>query len=207
MSSNTKAVQSNSSRVSVRIMVQIAMLAAVAGVLMLIEVPLGFAPPFYKLDLSEVPVLIGCFSMGPMAGATIELVKILINFILNGTTTAGVGEFANLLIGCSIVVPAGIIYRKMTTRRGALIGMITGTLCMTIAGAFLNAYLLLPTYARVFGMPIEGLIEMGTAVNSSIDGMLTFILLAVVPFNLLKGAVVTTVTMLVYKKISPILKN
>ena len=185
---------------------QIGMLGAIATVLMLFEIPLPFAPSFYEMDLSEVPVLIGCFAMGPFAGAMIELVKIILNFVIGGTKTAGVGEAANFIIGCSFCVPAGIIYKKKTTKKGAITGMVVGTLFMTILGCFVNAYILLPTYAAAFKMPIDGLIEMGTKVNASIDSLLTFVMFAVVPFNLLKGIVVSVVVLCIYKKISPILK-
>ena len=105
------------SRVKIRTIAQIGMLSAIAVVLMLFEIPLPFAPAFYEIDFSEVPVLVGCFAMGPLAGAVIELIKIILNLAINGTMTAGVGEVANFLIGCSLVVPAGLIYRKMKTRK------------------------------------------------------------------------------------------
>ena len=108
---------------NVKMLVQIAMLSAVAAVLMLVEFPLPFlAPSFYQLDFSEVPVLIGAFAMGPLAGAAIELVKILMNFVLNGTVTAGIGELANFLMGCALVVPAGMIYRRVKNKKYAMIG-------------------------------------------------------------------------------------
>lgn len=196
--------QKSSSKIKVRTITQIGMLAAVATVLMLFEIPLPFAPSFYEIDFSEVPVLIGCFAMGPVAGAVIELIKILLNFVINGTATAGVGELANFIIGCGLCVPAGIIYRKMKTRKGAIIGMVTGTALMTFVGCFLNAYILLPTYAKAFGMPIDALVAMGTAVNGKITDLLTFVAFAVAPFNLLKGALVSLIVLLIYKKISPI---
>lgn len=189
-----------------RMITQIGMLGAIAVVLMLFEIPLPFAPSFYEIDFSEVPVLIGCFAMGPLAGALIELVKIILNFLINGTMTAGVGEIANFIIGCSFCVPAGIIYKKNKTRIGAILGMIFGTVFMTVLGCFVNAYILLPTYAAAFKMPIDGLIAMGTAVNESINSLLTFVMLAVVPFNLLKGILVSIIVLCIYKKISPILK-
>lgn len=192
-------------KVGVRSIAQIGMLAAIAVVLMLFEIPLPFVPSFYKMDFSEVPVLIGCFAMGPIAGAAIELIKIILNFAVNGTTTAGVGELANFLIGCALVVPAGVIYRKMKTRRGAITGMLAGTLFMTLVGCVLNAYVLLPVYGAAFQMPIESLIEMGTAINSNITDTLTFVAFGVAPFNLLKGILVSLIVFLVYKKISPIL--
>ena len=192
--------------ISVRMLVQIGMLSAVAVVLMLFEIPLPFAPSFYEIDFSEVPVLIGCFAMGPAAGAAIELVKILLNFVINGTQTAGVGELANFIIGCSFVIPAGIIYKRDHSKKGALIGMIAGTLLMVALGCVMNAFVLLPVYGKAFGMPIEALIGMGTAVNPNITSLSTFVMFAVAPFNLLKGFLDSVIVMLIYKKISPILK-
>ncbi len=195
----------NDKKINTKMMAQMGMLSAIAVVLMLFEIPLPFAPSFYEIDFSEVPVLIGCFAMGPMAGVIIELLKILLNLCINGTVTAGVGEFANFLIGCALVLPAAFIYKKKKTKKGAIIGLVTGTLFMTFIGCFINAYLLLPTYAKAFGMPIEALVEMGSAVNASITDLFTFVMFAVVPFNLLKGIVVSVIVLLVYKKISPIL--
>ena len=193
-------------RTGVRTIVQAGMLGAIAVVLMLFEIPLPFAPSFYEIDFSEVPVMIGTFAIGPVAGVAIELVKILLNFIINGTTTAGVGEVANFLIGCALVVPAGIIYRRKRTRTGAIIGMAVGTVFMTLIGCLLNAYVLLPVYATAFQMPIDALVAMGTAVNGSIDSLFTFVAFAVAPFNLLKGVLVSLIVFLIYKKISPVFR-
>lgn len=193
-------------KVNAKKMAQIGMLSAIAVVLMLFEIPLPFAPPFYEIDFSEVPVLIGCFSMGPMAGVIIELLKIVLNLCINGTMTAGVGELANFLIGCALVLPASLIYKRKKTKKYALVGLVTGTVFMTVFGCFINAYVMLPTYAKAFGMPIEALVEMGTAVNANITDLLTFVMFAVVPFNLLKGVLVSVIVFLIYKKISPILK-
>lgn len=206
MSTDAVVKTKGNSGTKVRMMAQMGMLSAIAVVLMLFEIPLPFAPSFYEIDFSEVPVLIGCFTMGPLAGAIIELLKILLNFAINGTATAGVGEVANFLIGCAFVIPAAIIYKKKRTRTGAIIGMVTGTLFMTFIGCFLNAFVLLPTYAKAFGMPIDALVGMGTAVNSHITSLTTFVIFVVAPFNLLKGFLVSLIVFLIYKKISPILK-
>ena len=206
MSTETNVAVKREPKVRVRTIVQIGMLSAIAVVLMLFEIPLPFAPSFYEIDFSEVPVLIGCFVMGPMAGIVIELVKILLNLLINGTMTAGVGEIANFFIGCAFCVPAGIIYKKMHTRKGALIGMAVGTVIMTFLGCFLNAFVLLPAYAAAFQMPIDALVSMGTAVNANITSLLTFVMFAVAPFNLLKGILVSLIVLLIYKKISPIFK-
>ncbi len=194
-------------KLTTRYLTQIAMLGAVATVLMLIEFPLPFlAPPFYELDFSEVPVLVGCFAMGPTAGVLIELIKVLLNLLINGTKTACVGELANFVIGCAFVLPAGWVYRWKHTRKGALLGMATGTLTLTVLGCFINAYVMLPTYAAAFHLPIDQLIAMGTAVNAGIDNLFTFVVLAVAPFNLLKGVLVSIIVFCIYKKIRPILR-
>lgn len=192
-------------KVNVRTLVQVGMLSALAIILMQFEIPLPFAPAFYKIDFSEVPVLIGCFSMGPFAGILIELIKVLLNLAIKGTMTMGIGDAANFLIGCAFCIPAALIYQKKHTKRGAAIGMAVGTVFMTALGCVLNAYILLPVYAKAFEMPLDALISMGTEVNGAINGLMTFVLLAVAPFNLLKGIVVSLIVLFVYKKIRQVL--
>lgn len=206
MSTQTNSVTGIQTRVRVRTIVQVGMLAAISVVLMLFEIPLPFAPSFYEIDFSEVPVLVGAFAMGPVAGMAIELVKILLNFVITGTDTAGVGELANFIIGCSLCVPAAMIYKKKKTRKGALTGMVAGTVLMVVIGCFINAYVMLPVYAKAFGLPIDALIQMGTAVNPNITSLTSFVIFAVAPFNLLKAVLVSLVVLLIYKKISPIFK-
>ncbi|HIZ82191.1 MAG TPA: ECF transporter S component [Candidatus Mediterraneibacter pullistercoris] len=190
----------------VRALANIGMLAALSVILMLFEIPLPFAPSFYEIDFSEVPVMVGCFAMGPFAGALIEFVKILLNFVFTGTDTAGVGELANFIIGCSLCVPAGLIYRRRRTRMTALAGMAVGTVTMTVVGCAVNAFILLPAYATAFGMPMDALVEMGAAVNPNITNLTTFVVFAVGPFNILKGVLVSTIVFLIYKKISPVFR-
>lgn len=204
MSSNAMTKPGANNSAKVRMMAQIAMLTAVSEVLMLFDIPLPFAPTFYKIDLSEVPILIGCFAMGPVAGVIIEALKILLNFLLSGTVTAGVGELANFAIGCAMVLPAGLIYNHHKTRKNAIIGMAAGTLTMTVAGGLLNAFVLLPAYAAAFG-GMDAIIGLGNAVNGNITGLQSFVLFAVVPFNLVKGVVVSIVTFLLYKRVSRVL--
>ena len=208
MESNTNMMSKSHSNTpkgtaKTRRLVQIAMLAAVSAVLMLFEFPIPFlAPSFYEMDFSEIPILIGSFAMGPLAGACIELIKVLINLVINGTDTMFVGEFANLLMGCALVVPAGYIYKTHKTRKHALIGMAAGAICMAAAAVFL----LLPAYGKAFGMSMDVIINAGAAINSAIDSLLKFCLLAVAPFNLLKGILVSVITFLLYKHISRLLK-
>ncbi len=196
----------NKKILSIRNVVQIGMFGALAAILMLFEFPLPFiAPSFYELDLSEIPVLIGTFSMGPVAGVLIELIKILLKLVLKGTSTAYVGDVANFVIGCFFLLPAGIIYKMKRTRKGAVIGMVAGTLVMAAAGGIMNAYVLLPFYSQFYGMPMEALIAAGTEVNSLITSIPTFVLIAVVPFNLIKGIIVSLITYLIYKRVRVII--
>lgn len=190
---------------STKVMVQIAMLSAVAIILMLFDFPLPFAPSFYKLDFSDLPVVIGAFAIGPVAGVMVEAIKILLNFLVNGSTTAGVGEFANFVIGCAFVLPAALIYSRNKSKKSAVIGLIVGTGLMTIAGCIINAYVLLPAYAAAFHWEIAALVELGHAVNPAIHSLWSFILLAVAPFNLVKGTLVSGITLVIYKKIRVIL--
>jgi riboflavin transporter FmnP len=207
MTNNKTKRSAGRSALSVQDIAFIGMFGAVASVLMFLEFPLPFAPSFYELDFSEVPVLIGSFALGPVAGILIELIKILIHLVIKGTHTAGVGEVANFIIGCALVLPAGFIYRLRKNRKRALIGMAVGTLTMTAAGCLINAFVLLPTYAAAFGMPMEALIDMGNAVNHSVHDLATFAILCVGPFNLLKGVLVSVVTMILYKRISGLIKR
>ena len=192
-------------KVNTRTLVQIGMLSALAIILMQFEIPLPFAPAFYKIDFSEVPVLIGCFSMGPFAGVLIELIKVILNVAIKGTMTMGIGDAANFLIGCAFCVPAALIYQKKRMKSGAVTGMVVGTVIMTILGCVLNAYILLPVYAKAFEMPLDALVSMGTEVNGAITGLMTFVLFAVAPFNLLKGILVSLIVFFVYKKIRQVL--
>lgn len=181
--------------------------AAVSGILMLIEFPLPFAPPFYKLDISEVPVLIITFAYGPVAGILTEILKIFIKLILKGTSSAFVGELANFIIGASLILPAGLIYYMKKTRKQALIACIAGTVTMTVFGSLFNGVYLLPKFAVIYGMPLDTIVGMGTAINPKIGSVTGLVLMCVVPMNLLKGAVDSLITNLLYKHLSPIIKK
>lgn len=179
-----------------------AIFACMAGVLMLVEIPLFFAPGFYKMDLSELPIMICTFYLGPVAGVVAELIKVCIKLLLKGTTTAFVGDFANFAVGCSLILPASVIYHMNKTKRGAVLAVIAGTLCMTVFGSAFNAFYLLPKFSQLFGLPMDTIIEMGRAINPAIGSVWTLVLFAVAPLNLLKGTVVSLLTFLLYKRVS-----
>ncbi len=177
--------------------------AAIATVLHMLDFPLLFlAPEFYKLDFSELPVMLCGFYLGPTATVACEAVKILLKLLLKGTSTAFVGDFANFVVGCSLVLPACVIYHLRKTKKTAMIGLACGTVAITLFGSFFNAVYLLPRFAELYGMPLDSIIAAGTAINSGIHSVSTFVLLAVAPLNLLKGVVISVLTMLLYKRVA-----
>ena len=202
---NGTAMVKKEGKITVRYMSTVGILTAISAVVMLFEFPLWFAPEFYKLDFSEVIVAIGAFTLGPVAGIIIEFLKNILNLLLNGTTTAGVGEFANFVLGCAFIVPASLIYKYSRTLKGALIGLIVGTVSLALIGAIMNMYVLLPLYPYFYKAPIEAFVEAGKAVNRNIVDLKTLIVFAVIPFNLLKALVVSVITLFSYKKLSTII--
>lgn len=185
----------------------IGVFSAIAAVLHVMDFPIPFAPDFYKLDFSELPALIGAFAFGPVAAVMIEFCKIVLKLLFKGTSTAFVGDLANFIIGCTFLLPASIIYLFRKNKKNAVIGCVVGTLVMTIFGTAFNAVYLLPKFAELYGMPLDSIIELGHVINPAINSVNTLVVFAVAPMNILKGGIVSLVTMLIYKKISPILHN
>ncbi len=179
----------------------IAVSSALSALLMFFEIPLFFAPSFYKIDLSEIPILICGFYLGPLSGLTAEGLKVIIKLLLKGTTTAFVGDYACFLLGASFILPASILYLKKKTRRNAILSLALGGLIMTVFGSLLNAYYLIPAYSEIYGLPLEVIVSMGTAVNRRIHNIQSLVLYAVVPFNLLKSVIDSLLTFLLYKRI------
>jgi len=141
-----------------------------------------------------------------VAGVIVELVKVLLNLLMDGTTTMYVGEISNFLMGASLVLPAAVIYRQKKDFRGALLGVVVGGVCMVIVSALLNYFVLLPAYSTAFGMELEKIIGMGTAINPSINSLFTFVLLATVPMNLVKAVCAGVLTLLLTKYTAKLLK-
>lgn len=177
------------------------MLSALSAVLMMISFSVPFMPSFIKLDFSEMPALIAAFSMGPLSGVTVCLIKNLINVCF--TTTGGVGELANFLLGCSFVVPAGLIYHYRKNRKMALIGSLIGALSMAAMSLPMNYFITYPFYSTF--MPLEVIIGMYQAIAPGVDGLFWCLLLFNVPFTFLKGGLDALITFFVYKRISPLI--
>ena len=182
--------------------------AAIATVLHVLDFPLLFlAPEFYKLDFSELPVLLCGFYLGPSATVACEGVKILLKLLLKGTSTAFVGDFANFAVGCSFVLPAIILYHLKKTRKGALAGLLVGTAVLSLFGSAFNAIYLLPKFAQLYGLPMDNIIAMGSAVNAGVTDVATFVILCVAPLNVVKGLSVSVLTLLLYKRVEKAIFN
>jgi len=179
-------------------MTRIAILAAAACILDLLQIPVV---AFYKLDFSNVPVLLGTFAMGVVPGSLILVLKCVIGLI--HTSSMGIGKLADLIMSLAMVIPAGLIYHRNKTRKSAIVGMLIGTLCMTVVGVLVNKWILLPFYMTAFHMDMTGIINYAKV--AGVDTEWKLLLLITGPFNLLKGIVLSLITGLIYKPLSPVL--
>lgn len=174
---------------------------------MFIDFPIFVAPSFYKLDISDLPCLIGAFAMGPIPAVFIQVIKILIKLLLKPTSTAFVGEIASFIFSTTYCVVASVIYSKNRTQKGAKIAIIIGSLAMVAISCIGNYLFIIPAYIKLYGMPLEAIISLGNAIFPVIKGLLSFTICCVLPFNLIKVAIVDVLTLLLYKRISPLLKD
>ena len=201
---STKINRKFSFKVNTRSVVMTALLGAVASVLMFFSFSVPFMPSFIKMDLSEMPALVAAFSMGPLSGAAVCLIKNVVNVF--STTTAGVGELCNFLLGVAFVVPAGYIYKFKKNRLGALIGSLTGSAAMAIIGLPLNYFVTYPLYIKM-GFPLDIIIGMYQDILPSVDGLLMCLIVFNLPFTLMRVIIDSALTFLIYKRISPLIKG
>ncbi len=187
-------------------MTKVAIMGAVSFIIMNFEFPLPMFVSFLKLDFSDVPAMLGAFALGPWAGVGIQLVKNLLKAIFN-SHTAMVGELANFVTGSLLVFPAGFVYSREKNIRNAVLGMALGIIAMSIAMSIANYLVMIPFYAMIFNVPIDVIIDMGNAINPKIVDLKTLVLFSAFPFNLLKGLIVSCITFMLYKRLSPILKR
>ena len=176
------------------------LMGAMAVILYYIEIPVV---AFYKLDVSTLPAILAGFAMGPMQGLAVIVIKNLVHML--GTSTACVGELADILMSGAFVATASLFYRRRKTRRGALEAMLLGIAAMTVAGVLVNYFILIPAYQTLMNLPLEAIIGMGQAAVPAVDSALKLVLLITAPFNVLKGGVLSALTYLLYKRVSPLL--
>ena len=190
---------------STKTIAKVGILSAIAYILMFISVPLPMLfPEFLKIDISDLTALLGGISLGPMAGLAIVIIK---NFLqgITATTTGGVGEFANIVIGGSYVLIICFFYKKLKNTNGVIIGGLLGIVTMTIMGCIMNYYIMMPLYATVYGMPLDAIIQMGTVLNPKVTDLFTFVIWMIAPFNILKALIMTIVTLPLFKKVEKVL--
>lgn len=178
---------------------KVAILAALSTIVSMVSTTVGFAPSFYKLEISDSIILVGGFALGPTAVAYMQLIKILLSFLISGTITGGVGELASFLMGISYAIPATAIFHRKKDMKFAIIGILVGILALAIVGGLLNLFFLIPAYSKSFGLPIEAIIGMGTAINPKITTLEELILYATIPFNIVKGALNGVISVVLYK--------
>ncbi|SNX53094.1 ECF transporter S component [Thermoanaerobacterium sp. RBIITD] len=186
-----------------RVIVTVGLLSAIAFVLMYLEFQVPLFPSFLKFDFSDIPPLLASFALGPIYGIFVEIVKNVIH--LPVSQTGGIGEIANFIVGSIFVYTVGTIYKKNKSKKVALIAMLVGTIAMAFAGSILNYYVFLPLYQKIMGWPLSAIIGMGKTANSHIVDLKTLISYGIFPFNILKGLVLSLITFLIYKKLSPML--
>lgn len=178
---------------------RISILAVMSTIIMLVSTPLPFAPEFLRLDVSEVPIIIGTSMMGTMAGVFILLIKDLLQ--LQFSTTGGMGELFNFMVGCCYIIPFGLCYSKMKNKKGFVISTIVGSTFMVILACILNYILFIPAYASLYGMSIEEYVSIFSAINPNIDSLWTLILYTISIFNIIKATLISVISYLVYIKI------
>lgn len=181
----------------IKTITQIAIFTAIATVVSLLNLPLPFLPSFYKLNLSNAIVLIGGFSLGALEGVIIILLRMVLSFLLKGTSTFFIGDVANCILSIFFVLPSFIIYKKNRTLKGAIIGMIFGIFSLLFFSVILNYFVFIPLYSNVLMVPIEKLLSL-----FHVNNLFEFILFFVLPFNLLKGVVCSLIALITYKRLS-----
>ena len=188
---------------NVRTITLAGLFGALSAVLMMISFNVPLMPSFIKMDFSELPALIAAFAMGPLSGAMVCLVKNLINVMFS--TTGGVGEFSNFILGCAFVIPAGLIYKRNKSKRSALIGSLVGAVFMSVFSVFSNYFIVYPVYSMF--MPIEAIIGMYHEIYPGINNLLQALIIFNMPFTFIKGLCSIIITFAIYKHISPIIKG
>ena len=199
-------IQRTKVRYSTRSLTRLSLLSVIAFLFMYIEFPLAFiAPPFIKIDLSDIPALIGGFAMGPVAGITIELVKCILTFFVRGTTTGGVGELSNFIVGALFVGLSAKFYSRHRTYRGAVVGLLLGVVGMTVVATLSNYFVVFPLYGKI--MPMDAIINMGRTVTPRVNTLWDLMIYCIVPFNLVKGLIISAATLVLYKRVSRFLHD
>ena len=192
---------------SIKNITRIAILGTLGALLMLIDFPVFVAPGFYKLDLGDLPCLIGAFAMGPIPALFIQIIKILLKMLFKPTSTAFIGELAAFIFSSVYCVVASIIYKHNKTKKSAIKAIIIGSIAMVLIATICNYLFIIPAYSKLYQMPLETIIGLGSAIFPAVKDLLSFSICCVLPFNVIKATIIDVLTLLLYKHISPLLKD
>jgi len=192
-------------KITTIILVRSAVLGAVGAVIHQFGLRLPIFPGFMSLDIGNLPALIGAITTGPLTGFLVVFLTNVLDALVFGTNSGGIGNLANFVMGAALVVPVGFIYKRRKNVLGYAIGGVTGILCTAIVAAFVNYFVLLPLFSRIF-MPMETILSMANAVNPRVTTVPQLIIFAIIPFNLLKGTMVVVFGFIMYRTLSPVLK-
>lgn len=187
-------------------LVKMGLLSALAFILMRLDFPIPGFPPFLKMDVSDIPSVIGTLAIGPAAGVIVQFIKALL-YTASGSDTGFIGPLANFVVGAAYVFPLGLIYKHKSDLKGFIIGCFAGTILMAIVGGLMNYFVMIPFYAVLFGMTVDVIVKMGTAINSSIHDLKTLVLYSIVPFNLLKASGISVLSYGVFKALQPLFRK
>ena len=202
--SKTGVLKNQNSGVSTNKLVKVSLLSAISFILMFVEMPIpGLFPEFLKIDISDIPALIAGLSMGPLAGVAVEVIKNFLHGIV-ATTTGGVGEIANIIVGSSFVIGASLIYNRKRNIKTLILSLVGATLLMVVVGSVVNYFFLLPFYGQLMG--IDAIIGIGKAVNPRVNNLLDFVLWFIGPFNLVKGIMLSILSLPLYKKMEVLIR-
>ncbi len=202
---NPNSIRVKKSRFTTAVLMKMALLIAMAVVLQAMEFKVPFTPPWLSIDLSDLPAMLGGIAFGPWHAVIIEVLKNVLKFVTKGTITMGIGELANFVTGCALCVPVALFYARTKKFQFVALGMVIGVISFCVIGAIMNIALLMPLYMEAFGG--EAIISMAMDVNPLWNNVNTIVLLGVTPFNLIKGILVSAVTLLLYKPLAPILNK
>ena len=193
----------SSRKSSTRNIVVVSFLSTIAFLLMFIEMPIpGLFPDFLKIDISDIPALVAGLSIGPVAGIAVEVLKNLLH-AMKGSMTGGIGEMANIVVGSAFVVATSVVYRRRSNLKGLVLGFVVGTIVMTIVGSLMNYFVLIPFYGKLMGL--QAIIGLGKAINPRVNDLLGFVLWFIAPFNLIKGIMISILSIPLYKKIESVI--
>lgn len=197
----------DSSRMKVKKIAFIGLMGAVSAVLMLLRFPIPFMPPFLSFDLSGVMEMMGGMMFGPLEALCIIVVKILLQLVMQGSMSLGTGELQNFILSSTYVLPAVLIYHRKKTKKSAIAGMAVSSIIVAVVAVITNLYLIIPFYVKLFGMSMDDIISMCSAVNPAMKDTMSLVIFGLVPFNLIKYGATSIVTFIVYKRLSGVIRG